>query len=349
MLPRLLALATAAPERQLEQEAVTLAAQGIFDSEKSDIERLSKVFENAGVARRYTPMPLEWFKQDHGWPERMAAFREHALDLLEDAARTCLAAAKIDASEVDALVVVSTTGVSAPSLDAFLLNRLPFRGNLKRLPIFGLGCAGGVLGLSRAAELAQAAPGSRVLLLVVELCTLTFRAADQSKSNIVAAAIFGDGAAAALLSTEGSAADPALLAWGEQTWPASTEVMGWHIEDDGLGVLFSPEIPGRVMRDLGPAADAFLTGLGMNRADLAGYIMHPGGAKVVEAMEQIFGLEAGAMTHARHVLSSYGNMSAATVLFVLERALEAGEDGKQLMAALGPGFTAAFLLWSLSP
>jgi len=251
------------------------------------------------------------------------------------------------AAEVDAIVVVSTSGISAPSLDAFLMNSMPFRGDLQRLPIFGLGCAGGVLGLARAGQLALAAPGARILLLVVELCSLTFRAADQSKSNIVAAAIFGDGAAAALISTSAPQGCPALLSWGEQTWPASTDVMGWHIEEDGLGVLFSSEIPKRVLRDFGPAADAFLARQGLDRRMLDGYLPHPGGAKVVGALEQIFDLPAGGLRQARAVLRDYGNMSAATVLFVLHQALGEGASGRQLMAALGPGFTAAFLLWDL--
>jgi alkylresorcinol/alkylpyrone synthase len=214
---------------------------------------------------------------------------------------------------------------------------------LQRLPVFGLGCAGGVTGLARAAALARAIPGSKVLLLVVELCGLTFRAQDLSKSNIIATALFGDGAAALLLSTQG--AGPRVEAWGEYTWPQSLDIMGWDIKDDGLGVLFSRDIPTLVRDELRQAADRFLALHGLNRLALAGYICHPGGAKVLDALEDAFELPHGALAHARATLRDYGNMSAVTVLFVLERLLaQRPRAGRYLMSALGPGFTASFAL-----
>jgi alkylresorcinol/alkylpyrone synthase len=209
-----------------------------------------------------------------------------------------------------------------------------------RLPVFGLGCAGGVLGLARAASLARAHPGARVLFLVVELCALTFRKRDQSKSNIIATALFGDGAAAALLDAE--AEGPALAAWGEYTWPDSLDVMGWDITDDGLGVLFSRDIPTLVRTQFREAADGFLRGRGLTLADIDGFICHPGGAKVITALEDSFGIPEGTLDEARAVLRQYGNMSAATVMFVLERML-ARRGRRSLMTALGPGFTAGFL------
>jgi alkylresorcinol/alkylpyrone synthase len=238
---------------------------------------------------------------------------------------------------------VSTTGIATPSLDARLMELLPFRRDLQRLPVFGLGCAGGVTGLARAAALARATPGSKVLLLVVELCGLTFRAQDLTKSNIIATALFGDGAAAALLSTAGSGAR--VEGWGEHTWPQSLDVMGWEIKDDGLGVLFSRDIPTLVRDELRGATDRFLARHNLNRLDLAGYVCHPGGAKVLDALEDAFELPRGALAHARATLRDYGNMSAVTVLFVLERLLPARpRAGRYLMSALGPGFTASFAL-----
>jgi alkylresorcinol/alkylpyrone synthase len=230
---------------------------------------------------------------------------------------------------------------------------LPFRRDVQRLPIFGLGCAGGVLGLARAAAMARAAPGSMVLLLVVELCGLTFRNSDLGKSNIIATALFGDGAAAALITCDrdtarsqqlGSQPGPELAGWGEHTWPDSLDVMGWRVEEDGFGVQFSRAIPAIVRERYGAAVDEFLARQGLGRDDLDGTLCHPGGAKVLEALEAVFDLAPGAMTDARAVLRDYGNMSAATVLFVLARALERGLHGRHLVSSLGPGFTAGFLL-----
>ncbi len=217
-----------------------------------------------------------------------------------------------------------------------------FRRDVQRLPIFGLGCAGGVLGLARGAAMARSMPGARVLVVVVELCGLTFRSRDEAKSNIIATALFGDGAAAALL-THGDEG-MRVSAWGEHTWPHSLDVMGWHIEDDGFGVLFSRDIPNLVRSDLRAAADRFLAGEGLTFDDLAGLVCHPGGAKVLDALEAAFGLPPGGMAHARAVLREHGNMSAVTVLFVLERVLAGNPRGRHLLSALGPGFTAAFLL-----
>jgi alkylresorcinol/alkylpyrone synthase len=176
---------------------------------------------------------------------------------------------------------------------------------------------------------------------VVELCTLTFRIGDTSPSNVVATALFGDGAAAALLSTD--ATGPAVLASGEHTWAESLDIMGWRIEDDGLGVLFSRDIPTLVRTQYRPALDGFLEAAGIPFPAIDEFVCHPGGAKVVDALEEALGLQHGTMRDARSVLRDYGNMSAATVLFVLERSLARTTNGTRLLSSLGPGFTAGFL------
>jgi len=191
-------------------------------------------------------------------------------------------------------------------------------------------------------DLARVTPGTRVLYLVVELCALTFRYGDNRRSNVVASALFGDGAAAALISTEGEG--PVFGASGEHTWANTLDIMGWQVEEDGLGVLFSRDIPALVRSELTPVLAAFLKRQGIALADLAGTICHPGGAKVIDALEVAFGQAPGAMVAARSVLRDFGNMSAATVLFVLERTLGIAERGRYLMSALGPGFTAGFQL-----
>lgn len=339
--PRLAALATAVPPTILRQDEVVARVHRLFDGPSAPIDRLLPAFANAGIATRHSCVPMEWFERDHGWPERSQLYREHAVNLLETAARDCIARAGCDYADIDAIVTVSTTGIATPSLDAVLMERLPFRRDVTRLPIFGLGCAGGVLGLARAAALARARPGSRVLFLVVELCALTFRKRDQSKSNIIGAALFGDGAAAALIvdGIEG----PAVTATGEYTWPDTLGIMGWHIEDDGLGVLFSRDIPHFVRGQFRAAADRFLAKNGRAIEEIDRFVCHPGGAKVIDALESAFALPQGELWAAREILHDYGNMSAATVIFVLDRMLPTG--GKTyLMSALGPGFTAGFLM-----
>ena len=344
--PIIEAVATALPPHEIRQADAEALARRIFDRDASEIDRLMPVFANAGIERRFSCMPLDWYGRHHGWRERNDLYEQHALALIERAAADCLARAGCEASDIDAIVCVSTTGITTPSLDARLLDRLPFRRDVQRLPIFGLGCAGGVTGLARAAALQRAMPGSRILLLVVELCALTFREGDHSKSNIIATALFGDGAAAVLIGPHGNG--PRLRGAGEFTWPDSLLVMGWRIEDDGFGVLFSRDIPALVRRELRAVTDEFLAGQGLRRSSLAGYICHPGGIKVLAALEDAFDIAPGSLDHSRDVLSDVGNLSAATVLFVLDRTLANGtKSGRYLMSALGPGFTAAFQIIEL--
>lgn len=342
--PRLISLATAVPPYTLAQADVAAIARHIFDGPNSEIEYLLPIFENAGIGTRYSCVPLEWYLEPVGWKARNALYLDSALDLIERVTRDCLEQAGVPADQVDAIVCVSTTGLSTPSLDARLMDRLAFREDVQRLPVFGLGCGGGVIGLARAAALAKAAPGSRVLLIVVELCGLTFRPADHSRSNIVATALFGDGAAAVLLSADPEARAPEVSLWGEHRWPDSLDVMGWRMEDDGFGVLFSRDIPTLIRERFAEATDRFLARHELTRADLAGYVCHPGGAKVVAALEEVLDLEPGALVRAREVLHDYGNMSAASVLFVLQKVLADQPHGRLLVSSLGPGFSAAFLV-----
>jgi alkylresorcinol/alkylpyrone synthase len=343
---RLTGLATALPPHVLRQEDVARCVKHLFGGRRLDIERLLPAFDNAGIRTRHSCVPLEWYQTPSDWKRRNALYIDNAVDLLAAAAARCCADSGVAPEEIDALVTVSTTGIATPSLDARLMERLPFSRDLQRLPIFGLGCAGGVLGLSRAADLARARPGSKVLCLVVELCGLTFRASDPGKSNVIATALFGDGAAALLLEsdTAGSSNAPGLRlgAGGEHTWPGSLDVMGWEMENDGLGVVFSRDIPALIRERFGTALDRFLSRHGLERDDLDGFVCHPGGAKVIAALEEVFGLAPGDLAEARAVLRDCGNMSAVTVLFVLERLRRRGLRGRYLMTALGPGFTAGF-------
>ena len=341
--PRLASLATAVPPHVLGQAEVTIRAHHLFaERAGAALDRLMPVFANAGIERRYSSVPIDWYEAPHGWSDRNALFLENALKLLEETSRDALALAGLTARDIDAVVVASTTGVATPSLDALLIDRLGLNPEVRRLPIFGLGCAGGVIGLARAADLARVQPQSRVLFAVVELCALNFRKNDTSKSNVVATALFGDGAAAAVLSCRGEG--PALGPAGEHTWPQSLDIMGWEVVDDGLKALFSRDIPTLVRGHMREVTGGFLARHGLGIANIRHFVCHPGGAKVLTALEEAFCLAEGALVDARRVLRDYGNMSAATVLFVLERMLRQGASGRMLMTALGPGFTAAFQL-----
>jgi alkylresorcinol/alkylpyrone synthase len=343
-VPRLTALATAVPAYPFDQHAVAERVKRLFAG-APQLDHLLPVFAKSGIRRRYSAVPLDWFAEPHGWPERNALYLDTAVELLDTVAGRALDSAGMSADELGAIVVVSTTGIATPSLDALLIERLRLPRNIQRLPIFGLGCAGGAIGLARAATFAAAMPDRAVLFLVVELCSLTFRRGDLSKSNIIASALFGDGAAGLLLrcGREG----PAIAAAGEHTWPGSLDVMGWDVVDDGLKPLFSRDIPRFVAAELGPVARDFLAQHGLAIADIGRFACHPGGPKVIAACEEAFALAPGTLDHERTVLRDYGNMSAASVLFVLDRVLASAGGGPwrhALTTALGPGFTAGFVL-----
>ncbi|HYB08849.1 MAG TPA: 3-oxoacyl-[acyl-carrier-protein] synthase III C-terminal domain-containing protein [Alphaproteobacteria bacterium] len=341
--PKLLALSTAVPDHMLRQADVREIGRAIFSRNKARFERLVPVYANAGIETRYSCVPLDWYLKPHSWRDRNTLYVENAVALLERATLLCLEKAHLDIGDVDAIVAVSTSGIATPTIDALLIERLNMRRDIRRLPIFGLGCAGGVVGFSRAAEMARASPGMRVLFLVVELCGLTFRRNDHTKSNVIATALFGDGAAAAVISCDGDG--PAMTAAGEHTWPGSLEIMGWRVRDDGLGVMFSRDIPALLRSDFRDTVNRFLARHGLSIADIEAFICHPGGAKILTALEEAFELPSDGLVHSRAVLRDYGNMSAATVMFVLESVLaNGGLPRRSLMTSLGPGFTAGFMI-----
>lgn len=342
----ILGTGVAVPEMAFEQAHVRDIAHAVFDTTEST----STVYDSAGVASRRSAMGLEWYTENHGWGARADAFRAHAIDLLENATRQAAARAGIGLDEIDALITVSTTGFSIPSMDALLINRLELRRDATRLPVFGWGCAGGALGLARAATLARGMPGTTVLLLVVELCSVNFRSADRSATNFVSTALFGDGAAAVIVRNDPGVANgrhATVQQIAEWTWENTEDVMGFGIEDDGLRIILRPDVPHFTYKNLRPQVDAFLTGQELTLADIDGYICHPGGRKVLEAIAASLDLPPDKLHHSRGVLNDYGNMSAPTVLFVLDRTLTAGASGRHLMTAFGPGFSLALLLIDL--
>jgi alkylresorcinol/alkylpyrone synthase len=329
------------------QRDVAEAAHAMFGARYDGFDRMARVFHNAGIEKRHSVRPLDWFASERGWPERTKAYLDGALALFQAAAAAALARAGLDASDIDTIVTVSSTGIATPSLEARLLRPMGFRDGVRRVPIFGLGCAGGVSGLAVAADLARARPGANVLFVAVELCTLAFRLDVLTKANLVATALFGDGAAALILRSE-DAAGIAITAAGQHTWPASLDIMGWSVDPGGFGVVLARTIPHFIRSHLAPAISGILARAGLTVADIGRFLCHPGGRTVIDALERCLALEQGSLDHERAVLAEYGNMSAPTVLFVLERALRAGLPQRSLLSALGPGFTASCVVLELT-
>jgi alkylresorcinol/alkylpyrone synthase len=337
---RLLSLASASPPHEFLQEEVGTHARRLFGPKFRDFERLFPIFRNTGILSRQAVLPMEWYFQDRSWPERTAAYLEGAVDLFCDAAGQALERAGLTGADVDTVVTVSSTGIATPSLEARAMGRLGLRQDVMRVPVFGLGCAGGVSGLSIGSRLAQSRPGSNVLVVAVELCTLACRLDEMTSANIVATALFGDGAAACVLRAGGEGIAE-ITGAAEHTWPDSLDIMGWNVDPLGFGVIFDRSIPTFAEAKLRPAMDCALGRMGLGMGDVDRFICHPGGAKVIEALERSLDLGQGALTFEREVLSDHGNMSAPTVLFVLERALAAKTSGQLVLTSLGPGFTAS--------
>jgi alkylresorcinol/alkylpyrone synthase len=337
----LLGVGAAVPPHQMDQREIAAIARGLFAERYPDFDRLASVFYTAGIAKRHIILPPEWYMEPRCWPDRMAAYLKGAEALFIDAATRALEAAGLKGEDVDAVVTVSSTGIATPSLEARVAGIMGFRPNLSRVPVFGLGCAGGAAGLALAARLAEARPGANVLMVAVEVCSVAFRLDELNKANIVATALFADGAAAAVL--RAGADEQGLCrieAAAEHTWPGTLNIMGWDVDPEGLGVIFDRDIPPFAAKHFGPAIEELLVDMGLAIADVNRFCCHPGGSKVILALEETLGLERRALDHERAVLADYGNMSAPTVLFVLERLIEAGLPERTALTALGPGFSA---------
>jgi len=336
----LLSLATSVPPHTFLQKDVLAAAWDIFGSRFPDYERFASIFHNTGIVKRHGVKPFDWYLQPRGWPERTEAFFEGAEALFVDVAGKALADAGLMATDVDTVVTVCSTGIATPSLDARVARRMGFRSDISRVPVFGLGCAGGASGLSIASRLAQARPGTNVLLVTIELCSLALRLDELTKANIIATSLFGDGAAAIVLRA-GDGGATRIEHTGEHLWPDTLDVMGWSVDPLGFGVILRRTVPEFVTERLKPALTKILARMQLSIAEIDKFICHPGGAKVINAIESALALDQGTLEHERQVIADYGNMSAPTVLFILERARAKGLPARSLLTALGPGFTAS--------
>ena len=339
----LLSLATAVPPHVIAQDEAKAAARRAFGGRKALFDRLSSVFDNAGIARRNIVAPIEWYEQPHGWSDRNQLYLEACEKLFEQVASDAIVRAGLEPRDIDGVVTVSTTGIATPSLEARAAPRIGLRDDVRRVPVFGLGCAGGVSGLATAARLASSEPGSNWLMVTVETCSISIRLDSNDPAAIVATALFGDGAGAAVVRS-GEHCLARITGGAEKLWPDTQRIMGWDVEDPGLAVVFDRAIPPFIERELATAVDGMLGSLGHSRDDIDRFCCHPGGVKVIDAIESALQLPQGELNLEREVLHDHGNMSAPTVLFVLERLIERGLPKRVLMTAFGPGFTCSGLM-----
>ncbi|MDM5199571.1 3-oxoacyl-[acyl-carrier-protein] synthase III C-terminal domain-containing protein [Fictibacillus enclensis] len=357
-MPKILSVQTTNLPHKLEQEQTLEFARGLFRRSFKDIERLLKVFHNGEIKTRYFAKPIEWFAEPHSLQEKNDSYIESATRFGGRAIRKCLQESPflnrpIDYHEIDAIFFISSSGLATPSIEARIMNKLPFSPHTKRIPIWGLGCAGGASGFSRAYEYCKAFPDANVLVLSVELCSLTFQHDDQSKSNLVGTSLFSDGVGCALLCGDESEARsassldavPEVRDTMSTLMPNSEEVMGWDVKDNGLYVVFSRDIPNIIRGWLKPNVDQFLERNALTGRDIRHFIAHPGGKKVLDAYVDALDMPLEKTDVSKAVLQEFGNMSSATVFYVMERFMarmpERGDTG--LMAALGPGFSSELL------
>ena len=350
--PRICAVGRALPEHYADQEALIAAFRDAWAGAHFNVERLEELHRAVQVSGRYLALPLAAYKELTSFARRNEAWTTAAVDLGEVAVREALRQAGLAPADVDHLFFVTTTGIATPSIDARLMNRLGLRAEVRRSPLFGLGCAGGAAGIARAADVLRAYPNQVAVVLAVELCSLTLQRDDLSISNIISSGLFGDGAAAAVLAG-GARAEaeepfgPAVVATGSVFYPDTERVMGWDIVESGFKVVLSAEVPEVVRRHVRANVDAFLAANDLARADIRHWVAHTGGPKVLEAFEDVLELPVGALARSWNSLRETGNLSSAAVLFVLSDLLasgtpEAGEHG--LLLSMGPGFCAELVL-----
>jgi alkylresorcinol/alkylpyrone synthase len=345
----ILSLTSAVPEYKMSQQEVLERAKSIFPQ----FAKLADVFANSGVEQRYCCEAADWYFEPRGWEERTHAFKRHGTDLIEQVARNAVAAAGIGFRDIDVVVLSTSSGLAVPSLEAHLLDRLDFTETVERVPIVGLGCGGGLGGLMSAMRIAQGMPGGYILYLVVELNTLCFRANDTSQLNFISMAMFGDGAAGMVLRSSGGAAAKAgpsrgrLHSPGHHFWRGTGHISAFEIKDDGMELVLSRDLPQLLDTQFGSAVDIFLKRNGLALRDFEGFLFHPGAAKVLKAMQAALGIDRSQVACSWKVLAEYSNMSAPTVLFVLEAAMNARSRGRHLLCSLGPGMSAYFVVVDL--
>ncbi|MBI3926918.1 MAG: type III polyketide synthase [Armatimonadetes bacterium] len=348
-MTRILSTAIGFPPHYYSQEELVRALREVWAQRYFNLERLEQLHRNVLVGGRHLALPPEEYLRRTGFGDRNDAWIAVALDLGEEVIRKLLASARLEPGDISALVFTTVTGLAVPSLEARLMNRIAFRSDLKRVPLFGLGCLAGAAGVARVADYLRGHPAEAALLLSVELCSLTIQLEDLSVANLVSSGLFGDGAAAVLMvgsQHPAAAAGPVVVDSRSVFFPDSERVMGWDVCNTGFRVVLGPEVPDYALK-VGPALESFLEDHGLALSDIDHWIAHPGGPKVIDAMEQALGLGPGALDLSRRSLAEVGNVSSASVLFVLDdflRTRRPEEGSYGIMMAMGPAFCAELLL-----
>lgn len=338
--PALLSIGTALPQHRITQAevmAILARAKG-----KALPARMAEILGNTGIESRHIAMPPDYYFGERSWPDRAQVYENVAMDLFQHAAVQALERAGLQASDIGQIVCVSTTGTMTPSLPSRMIAQMGFAPDTRVIPLFGYGCAGGVIGLGIAADLWRASPDKPVLLVSLELCSLAYDHARMDKKDMVATALFADGCAAAVI---GTGSGPKLSAFAQHVWPGTLDMMGWQIGDTGFDLVLARDIPAFIAHGFAPVCDAFLAAHDIDKAHMAEPACHPGGGRVIDALADYFGSD---LPVTGAVLAKHGNMSSPTVLFVLEALLAQGPlKGPTVMTALGPGFVGAMGLITL--
>lgn len=348
--PSILALGRALPENAVDQETLIAALSAYWGERHFNVERLADLHRATKVGVRHLALPLAEYPALNSFRRCNDAFVRVGTDLGEAAMRDGLRRAGLEPRDVDHLFFVTVTGVSTPSLDARLANRLGLKPSIKRTPIFGLGCQAGAAGIARASDVLRAFPGEVAVLLSVELCSLTLQREDASVTNVIATGLFGDGAAAAVLAggeRPPAPGAPRILATRSVFYPDTEWVMGWDVVDTGFKVVLSAKVPQVIEANVGRDVDAFLAEHGLDRAAIRHWVAHTGGPKVLEAFRRGLDLPVETLARSWASLRDVGNLSSASVLFVLGDLLESGEPRPGdlgVLAAMGPGFSAELVL-----
>jgi alkylresorcinol/alkylpyrone synthase len=345
---RILSTATAYPPHYFSQQEVVDALKTYWGDSFERTGLLERLHYRTGVDGRYFSRPLENYNALDTWGKTNDVWIETAEQLGEQALDCALKTAGLTRDRINAIFFVSVTGVCSPSIDARLVNRMGLSRNIKRNPIFGLGCVAGAAGLARAADYVRAYPDQVAALLSVELCSLTWQRDDISVANLISSGLFGDGAAAVLIAGENVGSEgPRIVASQQVFYPNTHDVMGWKISEKGFNIVLSPDVPTVVRENLGRDVDGFLEQHGLKRSDIGSWIMHTGGPKVLEASAEALGLKNGELDVSWEALRRVGNLSSASVLVVLDEVMKHRRPAKgtrSILAAMGPGFCAEILL-----
>ncbi len=345
-MPKILALSTDIPPHRMDQAFARREMARICEGQPH-LQRLIPVFDRTGVDTRHLVHEPEWYLESRSFEERNEEYAARALELTQRAVRACLAQSGTAPGEIDHIFVVTTTGLTTPSLDALLASCLGLRSDVRRSPLFGLGCAGGAGALIRAADVLSARPGDRALVVSVELGSLIFSKQAQTPTDLVGVALFGDGSAAVLMGGDDTPGEGIRIARTRtHLFKDSRHLMGWRFTDDGMRLVLSRDIPSLVASHVAPVVQDFLRDAGLSIANITHHILHPGGAKVMSTYRSAFGLSDEALSIARECMRQFGNLSSAAVLVMLSNLVasgvpRAGDTG--LMLALGPGFAAEML------